>query len=151
AVPQEAYRSSDVQARRAPAVPVVDQLRARVARVRGEMIDVITAVDRVVIGKHDIVTRVVTAMAARGHVLLVDAPGVGKTLLCKTIARALGARFGRVQLTPDLMPMDVTGATIYDAQAGKFVFRPGPVFTNILLADEINRATPKTQSALLEV
>jgi MoxR-like ATPase len=90
-------------------------------------------------------------MAARGHVLLVDAPGVGKTLLCKTIAAALGARFGRVQLTPDLMPMDVTGGTIYDAHSGKFVFRPGPVFTNILLADEINRATPKTQSALLEV
>jgi MoxR-like ATPase len=101
--------------------------------------------------KHDIVSRVLTAMAARGHVLLVDAPGVGKTLLCKTIAQALGARFGRVQLTPDLMPMDVTGGTIYDAHSGKFVFRPGPVFTNILLADEINRATPKTQSALLEV
>jgi MoxR-like ATPase len=94
---------------------------------------------------------VLMAMAARGHVLLVDAPGVGKTLLCKTIAGALGARFGRVQLTPDVMPMDVTGAPIYDPHAGKFVFRPGPVFTNILLADEINRATPKTQSALLEV
>src|SRR4029079_17953627 len=70
---------------------------------------------------------------------------------CKTLAGALGARFGRIQLTPDLMPMDVTGATIYEPQTGKFVFRPGPVFTNILLADEINRATPKTQSALLEV
>jgi len=112
---------------------------------------VIAAVDRVVIGKHDVVSRVLTAMAARGHVLLVDAPGVGKTLLCKTLAGALGARFGRIQLTPDLMPMDVTGATIYEPQTGKFVFRPGPVFTNLLLADEINRATPKTQSALLEV
>jgi MoxR-like ATPase len=130
---------------------VVDPLRARIARVRAEMLEVIAAVDRVVIGKHDVVMRVLTAMTARGHVLLVDAPGVGKTLLCKTIAAALGARFGRVQLTPDLMPMDVTGATTYDAHAGKFVFRPGPVFTNILLADEINRATPKTQSALLEV
>jgi MoxR-like ATPase len=90
-------------------------------------------------------------MAARGHVLLVDAPGVGKTLLCKTLAAALGTRFGRIQLTPDLMPMDVTGATTYEPQAGRFVFRQGPVFTNILLADEINRATPKTQSALLEV
>ena len=147
--PQENYRSVDIEARRAP--PVVDPLRARVARVRAEMLDVIAAVDRVVIGKHDIVSRVITAMAARGHVLLVDAPGVGKTLLCKTIASALGARFGRVQLTPDLMPMDVTGATIYDSKSGQFVFRPGPVFTNILLADEINRATPKTQSALLEV
>ena len=145
----EAYRSTDDQARHAP--PVIDPLRARVMRMRAEMLEVIAAVDRVVIGKHDIVSRVLTAMAARGHVLLVDAPGVGKTLLCKTIAAALGARFGRVQLTPDLMPMDVTGGTIYDAHTGKFVFRPGPVFTNILLADEINRATPKTQSALLEV
>ena len=148
-VTQQAYRSTDVEARRAP--PVIDQVRARVARMRAEMLDVISAVDRVVIGKHDVVSRVLTAMAARGHVLLVDAPGVGKTLLCKTLAGALGARFGRVQLTPDLMPMDVTGATIYEPQTGKFVFRPGPVFTNILLADEINRATPKTQSALLEV
>ncbi|MDB5219743.1 MAG: MoxR-like ATPase [Myxococcaceae bacterium] len=146
---QEVYRSTDIEARRAP--PVVDPLRTRVARVRAEMLEVLAAVDRVVIGKHDVVSRVLTAMAARGHVLLVDAPGVGKTLLCKTIAAALGARFGRVQLTPDLMPMDVTGGTIYDAHSGKFVFRPGPVFTNVLLADEINRATPKTQSALLEV
>jgi MoxR-like ATPase len=149
AMVEQVYRSGDVQAHQAP--PVVDPLRARVARVRAEMLEVIAAVDRVVIGKHDVVTRVLTAMAARGHVLLVDAPGVGKTLLCKTLAGALGARFGRVQLTPDLMPMDVTGATIYDAHSGQFVFRPGPVFTNILLADEINRATPKTQSALLEV
>jgi MoxR-like ATPase len=146
---QETYRSTDVHVQHAP--PVIDPLRARVARVRAEMLEVISAVDGVVIGKRDLVSRVLTAMAARGHVLLVDAPGVGKTLLCKTIATALGARFGRVQLTPDLMPMDVTGGTIYDAHAGKFVFRPGPVFTNILLADEINRATPKTQSALLEV
>jgi MoxR-like ATPase len=146
---QQAYRGVDAQVRRAE--PVVDPLRARITRVRAEMTEVIAAVDRVVIGKHDVVARVITAMAARGHVLLVDAPGVGKTLLCKTIAAALGARFGRVQLTPDLMPMDVTGATTYDPQAGKFVFRPGPVFTNFLLADEINRATPKTQSALLEV
>ena len=148
-VQQEVYRSTDIEARRAP--PVVDPLRARVMRMRAEMLEVLAAVDHVVIGKHDIVSRVLTAMAARGHVLLVDAPGVGKTLLCKTIAAALGARFGRVQLTPDLMPMDVTGGTIYDAHSGKFVFRPGPVFTNVLLADEINRATPKTQSALLEV
>ena len=146
---QETYRSTDIEVRRAP--PVIDDVRTKVARVRAEMLAVIEAVDRVVIGKHDLIGRVLTAMAARGHVLLVDAPGVGKTLLCKTIAGALGARFGRVQLTPDLMPMDVTGGTIYDAHSGKFVFRPGPVFTNILLADEINRATPKTQSALLEV
>jgi MoxR-like ATPase len=146
---QEAYRSREEHVR--PAPPVVDPLRARIARVQAEMLEVIRAVDRVVIGKHDVVSRVLVAMTARGHVLLMDSPGVGKTLLCKTMSAALGTRFGRIQLTPDLMPMDVTGGTIYDPQAGRFVFRPGPVFTNILLADEINRATPKTQSALLEV
>jgi MoxR-like ATPase len=153
ALNEAVYRGRGYGNVRAPAAqaPAIDPLRARVERVRAEMCAVIAAVDRVVIGKHDVVTRVVTAMAARGHVLLVDAPGVGKTLLCKTIAAALGARFGRIQLTPDLMPLDVTGGTIYDAHAAKFVFRPGPVFTNLLLADEINRATPKTQSALLEV
>lgn len=148
-VNQGTYRAVDVEARRPP--PVVDPVRAKVARVCAEMHDVIAAVDRVVIGKRDVVTRVLVAMAARGHVLLVDAPGVGKTLLCKTLAAVLGLDFGRVQLTPDLMPMDVTGATIYDAASGKFVFRRGPVFTHLLLADELNRATPKTQSALLEV
>ncbi len=146
---QEVYRSRSPSG--SPAQPVVDPLRARVARVQAEMLEVIRATSGVVIGKNDVVTRVLVAMAARGHVLLVDAPGVGKTLLCKTIAAALGTRFGRVQLTPDLMPMDVTGATVFDPRAGAFTFRPGPVFTNILLADEINRATPKTQSALLEV
>jgi MoxR-like ATPase len=148
-MPREVYRGGDERSRSAP--PVVDPLRARIARVQSEMLAVIAAVNSVVIGKNDVVTRVLVAMAARGHVLLVDAPGVGKTLLCKAIAAALGVSFGRIQLTPDLMPMDVTGATTYDAHAGKFVFRRGPVFTNILLADEINRATPKTQSALLEV
>jgi MoxR-like ATPase len=145
----EVYRSRE-QAVQQPAT-VVDPLRARIARVQREMLDVIGAVDRVVIGKQDVITRVLVALAARGHVLLVDAPGVGKTLLCKTIAAAVGAPFGRIQLTPDLMPMDVTGGAIYDPKAGRFVFRPGPVFTSFLLADEINRATPKTQSALLEV
>lgn len=147
---QETYRAPNGHAQRSVA-PVVDPLRAKVQRVQQEMLAVIDAVDHVVIGKRDVIARVLVTMAARGHVLLVDAPGVGKTLLCKTMARALGIRFGRVQLTPDLMPMDVTGATIFDPRANQFVFRPGPVFTNILLADEINRATPKTQSALLEV
>ncbi len=148
-VNQSVYRSKDDEPRRAAFL--AEPLRARVTRIRGEMLAVIAAVERVIIGKHDVVSRVVTAMAARGHVLLVDAPGVGKTQLCKAIAGALGTRFGRVQFTPDLLPMDVTGATIYDPHRNTFVFRPGPVFTNILLADEINRATPKTQSALLEV
>jgi MoxR-like ATPase len=94
---------------------------------------------------------VLVAMAARGHVLLVDVPGVGKTQLCKAIAAAIENRFGRIQFTPDLLPLDITGANVFDARDKQFHFRPGPLFTHILLADEINRATPKTQSALLEV
>jgi MoxR-like ATPase len=143
------YRAALVEPEIAP--PVRDPLRARVERIQAEFLDVVTAVETVVLGKRDVIERVLTAMAARGHVLLVDVPGVGKTQLCKAIAAAMGVRCGRVQFTPDLLPMDVTGGTIYEAQRSAFVFRPGPVFTNILLADEINRATPKTQSALLEV
>ena len=143
------YRANVSEPEIAP--PVRDPLRQRVQRIRGEFLSVVAAVERVIIGKRDVIERVLGAMAARGHVLLVDAPGVGKTQLCKAIAAAIGVRFGRVQFTPDLLPMDVTGATIYEAHEQRFVFRPGPVFTNILLADEINRATPKTQSALLEV
>jgi MoxR-like ATPase len=146
---QSAYRAHEREAEIAP--PVRDPLRLRVERIRDELAQVVEAVERVIIGKRDIVERVLTAMAARGHVLLVDAPGVGKTQLCKAISAAVGVRFGRVQFTPDLLPMDLTGATILDPQSKQLVFRPGPVFTNILLADEINRATPKTQSALLEV
>jgi MoxR-like ATPase len=146
---QGIYRTNDPEPEIAP--PVRDPLRLRVERIRGEFLRVVDAVERVIIGKRAVVERALTAMAARGHVLLVDAPGVGKTQMCKAIAAAIGVRFGRVQFTPDLLPMDVTGATVYDAQSKQFVFRAGPVFTNILLADEINRATPKTQSALLEV
>jgi MoxR-like ATPase len=143
------YRMNEAMPEIAP--PVRDPLRGRVERIRAEFLDVVSAVERVILGKRDVVERVLTAMAARGHVLLVDVPGVGKTQLCKAIAAAVGVRFGRVQFTPDLLPMDLTGGAIYDAHRGSLVFRPGPVFTNILLADEINRATPKTQSALLEV
>jgi MoxR-like ATPase len=146
---QTVYRSPDAETQIAP--PVRDPLRTKVERIREEFREVIAAVERVIIGKRDAVERVLTAMAARGHVLLVDTPGVGKTQLCKAIAASVGVRFGRVQFTPDLLPMDLTGATVYEAHNKQFVFRPGPVFTNILLADEINRATPKTQSALLEV
>ena len=146
---QGIYRTNDPEVEVAPVER--DPLRLRVERIRDEFAAVVAAVEGVVIGKREVVERVLTAMAARGHVLLMDAPGVGKTQLCKAIAAAVGVRFGRVQFTPDLLPMDVTGGTVYEAHHGKFVFRPGPVFTNILLADEINRATPKTQSALLEV
>ncbi len=144
------YRGGDEPA---PQVVPVERnpLRARVERIRAEYLAVLEAVERVIVGKRDVIERVLTAMAARGHVLLVDVPGVGKTQLCKTIAATIDTRFGRIQFTPDLLPMDITGANVFDARDQQFHFRPGAIFTNILLADEINRATPKTQSALLEV
>jgi len=126
-------------------------LRRRVERIQSEFHRVIAAVEQVIVGKRDVIERVLTAMAARGHVLLVDAPGTGKTQLCKALACAIATRFGRIQFTPDLLPMDITGANVFDVRDKQFHFRPGPIFTHILLADEINRATPKTQSALLEV
>jgi MoxR-like ATPase len=126
-------------------------LRRRVERIQAEFHRVVAAVEQVIVGKRDVIERVLIAMAARGHVLLVDAPGVGKTQLCKAIACAIATRFGRIQFTPDLLPLDITGASVFDVRDKQFHFRPGPIFTHILLADEINRATPKTQSALLEV
>ncbi|MDQ3336123.1 MAG: AAA family ATPase [Myxococcota bacterium] len=133
---------------------VVEQkspLRERVEQIRKEFLAVIATVERVIVGKRDVIERVLGAMAAGGHVLLVDVPGVGKTQLCKSIAAAIDTRFGRIQFTPDLLPMDITGANVFDVRDQQFHFRQGPIFTHILLADEINRATPKTQSALLEV
>lgn len=108
------------------------------------------AVGRVIVGQHAVVTRVIDALVAGGHVLLEGVPGLGKTLLVRTLAQVTGLGFGRVQFTPDLMPGDITGTQVFDRQSGAFRFEPGPVFTNLLLADEINRATPRTQSALLE-
>jgi len=107
-------------------------------------------VSRVVIGKREVVTDAVTALLAGGHVLLEDVPGVGKTLLAKALSKSLAGEFKRVQFTADLLPSDVTGVSIYAQEQRNFVFRPGPVFANVLLADEINRATPRTQSSLLE-
>jgi MoxR-like ATPase len=126
-------------------------LRDHVERIRAEYLQVVAAVESVIVGKRTVIERVLTAMAARGHVLLVDVPGVGKTQLCKAIAASIETRFGRIQFTPDLLPMDITGANVFDVRDKQFHFRPGPIFTHILLADEINRATPKSQSALLEV
>ena len=107
-------------------------------------------VSRVIVGKDDAIKLVLCAILARGHILLEDVPGTGKTVMAKSLAKSLDADFARIQFTPDLLPTDVTGLSIWDAKAGEFTFKPGPVFTNILLADEINRATPRTQSALLE-
>ncbi len=126
-------------------------LRAHVERIREEAQRVLDAVESVIVGKREVIERVLTAMAARGHVLLVDIPGVGKTQLVKALAAAIATRFGRIQFTPDLLPLDITGANVFDVRDRQFHFRPGPIFTHLLLADEINRATPKTQSALLEV
>lgn len=107
-------------------------------------------VSRVIVGKEDAIKLVLCAILARGHILLEDVPGTGKTVMAKSLAKSLDVDFARIQFTPDLLPTDVTGLSIWDAKAGEFTFKPGPVFTNILLADEINRATPRTQSALLE-
>jgi MoxR-like ATPase len=136
-----------------PQLEVVERspLRAKVQRICEEHRRVVEAVEKVIVGKRDVIERVLVAMAARGHVLLVDVPGVGKTQLCKTLAAVIESRWSRIQFTPDLLPMDITGANVFDVRDKQFHFRPGPVFTHILLADEINRATPKTQSALLEV
>lgn len=107
-------------------------------------------VEGVMVGKHDEVQRVLIALLCRGHVLVEDVPGVGKTVLAKAIARSLGCRFRRIQCTPDILPSDITGVSIFNQKTGEFEFRPGPVVAQVVLADEINRATPKTQAALLE-
>jgi len=109
-----------------------------------------TNIERVVQGKRDVVHLLMIAMVCDGHVLIEDVPGVGKTTLAKALARSIDGRFGRVQFTPDLLPSDVTGMSVWNRATNTFDFRPGPVFAEILLADEINRASPKTQSALLE-
>jgi MoxR-like ATPase len=103
-----------------------------------------------VVGRRPALTLILTAVLARGHVLIEDLPGLGKTLIARCFAAALGLEFKRVQFTPDLLPADLLGSTIYDMQSGRFEFRPGPIFSNLLLADEINRTPPKTQAALLE-
>jgi MoxR-like ATPase len=112
-------------------------------RIRGN-------IERVLVGKTDVIDLALVGMLCEGHLLIEDVPGIGKTMLAKTLARSLGCTFRRLQCTPDLLPTDVTGVLFFNQKAQEFEFRPGPVFTNVLLADEINRATPRTQAALLE-
>jgi MoxR-like ATPase len=111
---------------------------------------VIDNIEHVIVGKDDAVRLTLIAVMARGHILIEDVPGVGKTVLTKAVARSIGCTFKRIQFTPDLLPSDVTGVSIFNQKTGEFEFHPGPIVTQFLLADEINRATPKTQSALLE-
>jgi len=111
---------------------------------------VINNVEKVIVGKRQAIELVLIALLCEGHVLIEDAPGTGKTMLARAIAMSTGLEFKRLQCTPDLLPNDVTGVSIFNQKTREFEFRPGPVFSNILLADEINRATPRTQSALLE-
>src|SRR5881296_2383984 len=121
----------------------VGEIAARCDRVIGE-------IERAVVGKRDALELVLLGFLADGHVLIEDFPGLAKTLIARSFAQVLDMKFARIQFTPDLMPSDVTGSSVYNQRSGDFEFRPGPVFTNLVLADEINRAPPKTQAALLE-
>src|SRR6266542_6999993 len=107
-------------------------------------------VERILVGKRGAIELAIVALLCEGHLLIEDVPGIGKTTLARTLAQSIGGTFRRLQCTPDLLPSDVTGVSVFDQRSGEFVFRAGPIFTNVLLADEINRATPRTQSAVLE-
>ena len=121
----------------------VEEVKTRAAAIIDE-------VSHAIVGKNDVLRQVVATLLAGGHVLFVDNPGLAKTLIARSFARVLGLDFRRIQFTPDLLPGDITGSHVYDRDTNQFVLAPGPIFANVVLADEINRATPKTQSALLE-
>src|SRR5215831_16470155 len=112
--------------------------------------DLLTTIERVIVGKRHVVRLLMVALLCEGHVLIEDVPGIGKTMLARTLAAALDCSFRRIQFTPDMLPSDITGSNVFNQQSAQFEFRPGPVVANVVLTDEINRATPRTQSALLE-
>lgn len=121
----------------------INQIQSQVENIKKN-------ISKVIVGKSEVVDLILTALLCGGHILLEDVPGTGKTLMAKSLARSIDAGFKRIQFTPDLLPSDITGLNYYNQKKGEFTFHSGPVFTNILLADEINRATPRTQSSLLE-
>lgn len=133
-----------------PERKVMEQPPAAADSLYKKLSDLLDNMNRVLIGQKKSVKLAATAFLAGGHVLLEDVPGVGKTLLAKTLAKSVRAKFKRIQCTPDLLPSDISGVSVFSQNEGTFSFVPGPIFTNILLADEINRATPRTQSSLLE-
>lgn len=122
---------------------MLEQTPQTIAHIRNEL-------GKIVVGQDDVIEQILVAILAEGHALLEGVPGTAKTLIVKTLARIIGAKFSRIQFTPDLMPSDITGTNVFNMQTSEFKLRPGPIFTDILLADEINRTPPKTQSALLE-
>ncbi|MDW8059346.1 MAG: MoxR family ATPase [Thermomicrobium sp.] len=122
----------------------------RIHAVQALLLRIRDAVERVIVGKRDVIELVLVAILSGGHVLVEDVPGIGKTRLARSLCQAIGGTFRRIQFTPDLLPADVTGSLVYEPGRGTFVFHPGPIFANVVLADEVNRGTPRTQSALLE-
>ena len=112
--------------------------------------ELLDEIERVIVGKRDVLELILIGILARGHILLEDFPGLAKTLMARSFAQSIGVTFARIQFTPDLLPADITGSSIYDQRESRFEFRPGPLFANLVLGDEINRAPPKTQAALLE-
>lgn len=128
----------------------MDATNKGVTRVKTEANAILDQLERVIVGKRAVLERAVTALLCEGHVLLEDVPGVGKTVLARSLAATIGGTFQRIQFTPDLLPSDVTGSLVFDPRTSDFNYRPGPIVANVVLADEINRAGPRTQAALLE-